>query len=405
VNNQPLRGIRVLDFGWILSIPHCTAWLGTLGAEVIRVESLARLDPVRATLGGGADGIHGVNRAAPFNGLNYSKQSITLNIATPGGRDMVKELVKVCDVVCENYATGVMERLGLGYEALRAVKPDIVVMSGSTLGTTGPERDSTGWGPNVCAYAGLPFISGYRDGPPSDLGGTWPDYGIGTMMVFALLSAVHHQRRTGQGQHVEIAMGEAVTAMIPEAVLEYTLNGRETPRRGNRDPQMAPHDVYPCAGEDRWVAIAVTDDAEWRALCRAIGGPELVDDPRFADAAGRLCHQDELDALIAAWTRLHTPRAVMETLQAAGVAAGPVMSIVDLMEDPHLRSRGFVVEMDHPEVGRRTVAGLPAHFGAMPEPAYTAAPCLGEHNDGVFGGLLHLDGATIQRLRDAQVIY
>lgn len=405
MNNKPLQGIRILDFGWILSIPHCTAWLGTLGAEVIRVESLARIDPVRAALGGGADGIHGVNRASPFNGLNFGKQSITLNMATSDGQGLAKELVKTCDVVCENYATGVMERLGLGYEALRAVKPDIILMSGSTLGTTGPERDSTGWGPNVSAYAGLPFISGYVDGPPADLGGTWPDYGIGVMMVFALLSAVHHQRRTGQGQHVEIAMGEAVTAMIPEAVLEYTLNGRETPRQGNRDPRAAPHDVYPCAGEDRWVAIAVTDDAEWRALCRAIGRPELAHDSRFAGTAARLCHRDELDDLVGAWTRWHTPHAVMETLQAAGVAAGPVMNILDLMDDPHLQERGFVVAMEHPEVGRRTVAGLPAHFGAMAELTYTAAPCLGAHNDDVFGGLLDLDGATIQRLHDTQVIY
>lgn len=404
-DNRPLAGIRILDFGWILSVPHCTAWLGTLGAEVIRVESMSRLDLSRAGLYGGADGVPGVNRSAGFNGLNYSKQSVTLNVATPEGAALARELAKISDVVSENFATGVMDRLGLGYEALRALKPDIIMLSGSTLGTSGPEREASGWGPNVGAYAGLPFISGYRDGPPADLGGIWPDYMIGTMMAFAVLSAVHHHRRTGEGQRIEIAMGEVVTATIPEAVLDYTMNGRERPRMGNRDEAMAPHDVYPCSGDDRWVAIAVATDEEWRALCGAAGHPEWAHDPRFADAFSRHRHQDDLDRLLGGWTRCHTPEEMTHTLQAAGVAAAPVMSVFDLMADPHLAARGFVVEMDHPEVGPRTVAGLPARFGAIPALAYTPAPCLGQHTGAVLGDLLHLNSAEIRRLQAARVIY
>jgi benzylsuccinate CoA-transferase BbsF subunit len=404
-DNQPLRGIRILDFGWILSVPHCTAWLGTLGAEVIRVESAARLDLGRLGITGAADGIPGVNRSASFNGLNYSKQSITLNVGTPEGLALARELVKVSDVVTENFATGVMDRLGLGYEALRAIKPDIIMLSGSTLGTSGPDREATGWGPNVCSYAGLPFLSGYPDGPPADLGGIWPDYMIGTLMAFAVLSAVHHHRRTGEGQRIEVAMGEVVTAMIPEAVLDYTMNGREPRRAGNRDATMAPHGVYPCRGEDAWVAIAVASDAEWRALAQEIATAGWPADPRFAGVDGRLRHQDELDGLLGTWTRGYTPYEVMEKLQAVGVAAGPVLSIPGLMDDPHLQSRGFVVTMDHPEVGRRAVAGLPARFGAMPELAYAPAPCLGEHNAPVFDGLLHLGPDEIERLLAAKVIY
>jgi crotonobetainyl-CoA:carnitine CoA-transferase CaiB-like acyl-CoA transferase len=401
----PLQGIRVLDFGWILSVPHCTAWLGTLGAEVIRVESMTRLDLGRAGITGAADGVPGLNRAASFNGLNYSKKSITLNLATAEGRALARELVLVSDVVTENFATGVMDRLGLGYEALRALKPDIVMLTGSTLGTSGPEREATGWGPNVCAYAGLPSLTGYADGPPADLGGIWPDYMIGTLMVFAVLSAVHHQRRTGEGQHIELAMGEVVTAMIPEAILDYTLNGRLRPRMGNRDGMHAPQNVYPCRGEDRWVAVAAATDEEWRALCGAIGRPDLADDPRFADARGRYQFHDEMDAAIGAWTRRQTPYEAMHALQAAGVAAGPVMNVTDLMDDPHLRERGFVVEVDHPEVGRRTVAGLPAKFSALPAPAYAPAPCLGEHNEEVLGGLLSLNPEEMQRLRADQIVY
>lgn len=168
---------------------------------------------------------------------------------------------------------------------------------------------------------------------------------------------------------------------------------------------MAPHDVYPCQGEDQWVAIAVGSDEEWRALCQAAGHPEWASDARFADALSRHEHQDELDDVLSGWTRCHTPAEVMHTLQAMRVAAGPVMSILDLMADPHLQARGLIVEMDHPEVGRRAVAGLPARFSAMPGLGYGPAPCLGEHNEEVFGDLLHLSPADVRRLQEARVIY
>lgn len=405
MDNRPLQSIRVLDFGWILSIPQCTAWLGTLGAEVLRVESLTRYDQMRAGLAGGmADGVSGLNRSAAFNGLNYSKKSITLNIGDPRGVALAKELVKVCDVVTENFATGVMERLGLGYEALRAVNPSIVMLSGSTLGTTGPEREATGWGPNVESYAGLTFASGYQDGPPADLGGTWPDYMVGTLMVGLVLSALHHRRRTGKGQRLELAMGETVTATIPEAVLDYTMNGRQQPRMGNRDRAAAPHGVYPCKGEDQWAAIAVRSEEEWRAFCQAVGRAAWLEDQRFATLDARIRHQDELDALMSGWSRELTPYEVMHLLQAAGVAAGPVLDVKGLMADPHFQARGFVVEMDHPEVGRRAVAGLPVKFSAMPQLAYFSAPCLGEHNEEVFCGLLGLSQAEFQELCEEKVI-
>jgi benzylsuccinate CoA-transferase BbsF subunit len=423
--DRPLSGIRILDLGWVYSIPHCTAWLGTLGAEVLRVETTDRPDIVRGVPATAiTDGIGGINRAPGFLGINYSKQGITLNLGTPEGLQLARELVMVSDVVTENFASGVIDRLGLGYETLREIKPDIVMLTGTLLGSTGPEPNATGWGPNACAYAGLPFISGYEGGPPADLGGTWPDYAIGTAMVFSLLSAVYHQRRTGQGQKVEMAMADAVAAMIPEAVLEYTINGRERPRMGNRDEIMAPHGVYPCRGaggqgsgagdegaaiphssDDAWVAIAVGTDAEWRALCHAIGDASCADDPRFRDALSRQCNQDELDQLVAGWTCRYTPDQAMHTLQAAGVAAGAVRDVPGVVADPHLVERGFMVEVDHPEVGRRAVPGLPVHFGAIPQPLYTGAPTLGQHNRDVFCNLLHLSEKEFSRLVDDKVIY
>ena len=403
--NQPLRGLRVLDFGWILSVPHCGAWLGTMGAEVIRVESRARLELMRLGAWPYADGTAGVNRSSIWNGLNYSKLDVTLNLAEPAAIELVRELVAVCDVVMENFATDVMERLGLGYETLREIRPDLIMLSGSTLGVTGPEREASGWGPNVCSYAGQPYISGYAEGPPVNQGGNWPDFLVGTIMAFSIISALRRRQRTGQGGYVEVSMAEVVAGAIPEAFLDYAMNGRHAQRMGNHDLNMSPHNVYPCRGHDQWIAIAVADEREWEALCRAIGDPGLARDRRFDTLANRKHNEEEIDQLVAAWTRLHSPKEATCLLQDSGIAAGPVMNVFDLMEDPHLKERGFVVEMDHPEVGQRTVAGLPAKFSAMPSLDYSPAPLLGQHNQRILGQLLGVGQRRLERLVEDKAIF
>ena len=402
--DRPLAGIRVLDFGWILSVPHCGAWLGTMGAEVVRVESEARLESGRQATMVGADGVQGVNRSANWNGLNYSKLDVTLNLREPSAIELVKELVAVSDVVMENFSTGVMERLGLGYEALRRIRPDLVMLSGSTLGVTGPERQATGFGPNVSSYAGLPFVSGYPGGPPVNMGGNWPDYLVSVIMVFSILSALRYRQKTGRGQYIEVSMAEVIASAIPEAFLEYAMNGREMERIGNHDPHMAPHNVYPCQGHDQWVAVAVGAD-QWRTACEAMRHPEWVEDPRFDTLDRRKQNEEELDRMVSEWTEQRTAQDITRVLQRAGIAAGPVMSIFDLMDDPHLKARGFVIEMDHPEVGRRTVAGLPAKFSNIPELAYAPAPLLGQHNELIFGELLALGRERVQRLVADRVLY
>ncbi len=403
--NRPLEGVRVVDFGWILSVPHAGAWLGSLGAQVIRVESQARLELGRTSLYAGADGVAGVNRSANWNGLNYSKLGITLNLGSPEAIAQVRDLVAVSDVVMENFATDVMDRLGLGYNELRKIRPDVIMVSGSTVGTTGPEREASGFGPNVASFAGVPHISGYEWGPPINLGGNWPDYLVGTIMVFSILSALRHRSATGEGQRIEVSMAEAMSSTIPEAFLEYTMGGRDVRRIGNHHTRWSPHNVYPCAGDDQWAAIAVTDEAEWLALCGAVGHPEWADDECFESAERRKANEEELDRRIAEWTRQREPREVMRLLQAVGVAAGPVMSVVDLMHDPHLEARGFVVEMDHAEVGRRRVAGLPVRFGAMPEPAYSPAPLLGQHNGLVMTEILGMPEEELEGLIERMAVY
>ena len=403
--DRPLQGIRVLDFGWILSVPHCGAWLGTMGAEVIRVESQARLELGRMGLRSVADGIAGVNRNGGWNGLNYSKLDVTLNLSKPEAIERVKELVAVSDVVMENFATGVMDKLGLGYDTLRKIKPDLVMLSGSTLGVTGPESSASGWGPNVCSYGGQPFITGYEGGPPVNMGGNWPDYLVGSIMAFVILSALRHRNRTGEGQYVEISMAEVTTSMMPEAFLEYTMNGRLLERMGNHDPNMSPHNVYRCQGHDQWVAVAVGSDEDWTAMCAAMGRPELSSDSRFAHLEDRKRNEQELDRLVEEWTAQHTPSEVTDILQKSGVAAGPVMGVIELMDDPQLNERDYIVEMDHPEVGLRRVAGLPAKFGAIPKLAYSPAPLLGQHNQFILGELIGIDQQRIEQLVNEKVVY
>ena len=403
--NRPLEGIRIVDFGWILSVPYAGGWLGSLGAEVVRVESNTRLELGRSGLGGGADGEPGVNRSAIWNCLNHSKRGVTLNLRDTNAQELVKEIVAVSDVVMENFSTGVLDRLGLGYDDLRRVRPDLVMLSGSTMGTFGPDKDATGFGPNVCSYAGQPSVTGYEGGRPQNLGGNWPDYLVGTMMVHSVLSALWHRRKTGEGQRIEAAMAEVVSGMIPEAFLDYTINGRVAERIGNRDPDMAPHNVYRCAGEDQWVAIAVQSDEEWATMCRIMGSPGLSSDPRFTSREGRKDNEDELDEVVSDWTTFQSPMEVTQVLQGAGIAAGPIMDAVALLGDPHFRERGIIIEMDHTEVGTREVAGLPIKFSDIKRPAYYSAPLLGEHNDAVVGGLLGHDEAELESLKRSKVIY
>ena len=405
LSRRPLEGIRVIDFGWILAVPHATAWLGALGAEVIRVESQARLDLTRLLPGTAADDEIGLNRAGGFNGISYSKKSVTLNLSKPRGRELARSLIEQSDLVTENFTPGVMERLGLDYESLRSLKPDLIMLSGSPLGQTGPHRQATGWGPNTQSYAGLPFLTGYAEGPPVGLGGFYPDFMIGVAMAFSMMAALRQRAKTGEGQHIEFAMAETVASMIPDALFDYSWNGREPKRQGNRNARMAPHGVYPSIEEDSWVAVSVRSDEEWVALCRVMEADDWAEDSELDSLAGRVRRHDELDEGIARWTRARTHYEAMHTLQAAGVPAAPCLDAIELAQDPQLLARGFLVDVDHPEVGSRIVAGIPGRYGAMPDYCYGPAPCIGEHNHEILGDVLGLSDAEVDALTKEQVVF
>jgi benzylsuccinate CoA-transferase BbsF subunit len=400
----PLEGVRIADFGWILAAPQCTAWLGVMGAEVIRIESHQRLDPIRL-LGQDPRNLKGPNGSPLFNGLNYSKKGVTLNLGHPQGVALAKEIIRRSDLVVENFTAGMMKRWGLGYEDLCQLKPDIIMVSGSPLGQYGPDSHSVGWGPITQASAGICHLTGYPDGPPSSLGGTWPDYMVGVVMAYAVLAALYRRRRTGKGQHIDLAMAEVVTSMLPEAIMDYVMNGRDRGRQGNHDEIMVPHNVYRCRGDDKWVAVAVDTEDEWRALCQAVGHPEWLADDRFVDPGSRKRHEQELDALLTAWTRERTHLEVTHVLQNVGVAATPVYDTESLIADPQFQHRNFLVTPDHPVTGANPVAGIPGKYSAIEQPRYTPAPGLGQDNAQVFSELLGLSQQEIARLQEERVIY
>ncbi|HVN29481.1 MAG TPA: CoA transferase [Candidatus Binataceae bacterium] len=407
----PLEGIRVADFSWIINGPQIAQWLATMGAEVIKIESQVYIDIGRINPSGMADRVQGPNRNGYYHALNYSKKAITLNLASEKGRALADEIIKKSDIVLECFPTPAAKKLGITYDKIRAVKPDIIMMSVSLLGKTGREPASwVGWGPMACSFVGMFDAQGYPDlenpnNPPRQTGGTWPDYAVAGAVTFHILAALRHRNRTGEGQWIDASMGETVIGQMPEWYMDYFMNGRDRRARGNRDDAMAPHNTYPCSGDDKWIAIAVGTQAEWEALCRAMGNPVWTRDARFTDQYARLKNSDELDVHLAQWTRNFEHRALATDLQAAGVAAGPVLDSVEIHEDPHLWEWGFLRKINHHEVGERILPNMPVHMSNVPELHFSMPPDLGEHNRDIFGGLLGLSDAEINLLMEQKVIY
>ncbi|MBI2909272.1 MAG: CoA transferase [Chloroflexi bacterium] len=399
----PLNGIRITDFSWALAGPLCTQLLGAMGAEVIKIETSKRLDALRGAEPF-ADGVPGPNRSGRFNNLNLCKKGCTLDLTKPEAVELVNGLIKLSDVVIENFAFGVMARLGLGHETVLKIRPDLIYVSSSGLGAAGPKKHHVAFGNTVHAFSGLTALTGYYQGPPRGIGGTFSDPLTGITAAFAILAALHHRADTGLGQFVDLSMAEATLAQLPEAVMDYTMNGRVRGCEGNRDGSMAPHNTYPTRGEDEWVCIAVSSEEEWKSLCRAMGSPSWAAEDKFSDMFRRLQHQDELDSLIGEWTSSFSSREITDMLQKAGVPAGPSSNLEQFVTDPHLRARGYLFELDHPEAGRRTVSGLPWKLSHCPEPAYWPAPMLGEHNGYVFQELLGLAGDRVAELTASGVI-
>ncbi len=401
MRQQPLKGIRIADFGWIYAVPHATAWMGAMGAEVIRIESSRAPDLVRFLTG--TDGVVGINRSGIFHAINTTRSSVALNLATPEAQEIARKIVLKSDIVTENFTVGNMAKYGLGYDDLNKIKPDLIMLSGTPLGQDGPFARTVGFGPTTQAFAGLCHITGYPDSFPCGIGGTWPDFAVGTGMVFFLLAALRHRDRTGEGQYLDLSMAEMVTTMMPEAMMEFLMNGRDQGPIGNRDESMAPHGVFPTAGEDQWIAIAIASDHEFTKFCGALGVPALATDPKFARLVGRLSNVEALEREIAARTRKFARDELVAKLRELDLAAGPVYSTPELMQDRAFTESGMLQTLKHREVGERVIPGIPVRFGGI-DLDYQGAPDIGENTEDVLTNLLGYSAEEIAGLRAKDVL-
>ena len=408
-----LNGLRILDLTQVAVGPYSTMLLGFMGAEVIKVESCSRMDISRGgarpapgagrVYPGGEPGENPWNRAAHHVHRNINKLSVTLDLTSARGKELFLSLVKVCDVLAENYRASVMDRLGLGYEAVSKVNPQIVYLKISSQGATGPEKDYGSLGSTLEQTAGLASITGYEDGIPLMTNETFPDPVVGILSVGALMAALRRRRRTGEGTLVDVSQREATVTMLGEAILDYSVSGRVAVPMANRHPGMAPHGVYPCQGDDMWVAVSVSSDEEWKGLCRAIGRPDLAQNAKLDTTSGRLQNQEELDRELSAWTQERDHYQVMHMLQAHGVPAGAVLKGGETINDPHLEARGFWDVVEHLEAGAYKQVTTPWILSKNPREKAVAAPGLGEHNDYVLGELLGLSEGEMQALEEAGI--
>ena len=404
MSKMALEGIRVADFSWVWAGPYCTSLLGYLGAEVIKIESMKRVDQTRQGSIMNGDTFEGVNSSPTFNNANLNKKGVSIDITTEKGQEIARRLVARCDVVVANMRPGKMDKLHLGYEDLKKVKPDIIMLESTGFGVTGPYRGFAGFAPIFASMGGLANLTGYTDGAPNPMSGV-QDLRAATQAAYAILAALYHRKKTGEGQYIDCSSSECITALVGNEMMEYTMNGRSLGRTGNTDPVMAPHNVYRCKGDDKWISIAVGTEEEWQNLVHAMGDPDWAKDEKFADMYARHKNSAELDRHMAEWTIRFTHMEVMEMLQSAGVAAMPSFCASEILENPHVKARDVITSVQHPVLGRQYVLNPPWKLSETPAAIRKSAPCMGENNEDVFMGLMGMSPERYQDLVDRRIIY
>ncbi|TAK75272.1 MAG: CoA transferase [Dehalococcoidia bacterium] len=402
----PLTGVRgiVLTQAWAGN--WCTSLLGQMGADVIQIEVRKRPDNWRgdydATMAPMVRQVptakHPWNNSALYNSICLNKRCITLDLGTPDGLSIFKRLLPFADFVAENFSPRVLDNFGIGYEAMCVVKPDIVLASLSSYGHSGPWANVLGIGGTIEPTSGQSALLGYVDGPPLNSGQMYPDPVAAVHGVLGIVAALRHRDRTGEGQYIDLSMHETSLSFIGDAALEFAITGQQRPRMGNRHLTFAPHGVYRAVGREQWVAIGCEDDAQWEALARVAGHVEWLADPRFATMAGRKQHEDALDTLISHWLTSQERDAVVHRLLEGGVIAAPVLDSIEVAQDAHLRARGFLRDIVHPESGQWVHATLPMHFSRTPADKFRPAPLQGEHTYEVLQELLGMPAAEVDEL-------
>jgi crotonobetainyl-CoA:carnitine CoA-transferase CaiB-like acyl-CoA transferase len=408
LKNTTLSGVRVLCIEDLIALPWGTMYLADLGADVIRAESHTRL---RARAwgpfpNGVADPDKWWNQGGS-HGLYYrNKKSLTLDLTKPEGIELLKELVKVTDIVAENSRPGVMDRLGIGYDTLKQIKPDLIMIGSSGFGQTGDWKSYGAVARIIDGICGMSYTTGYKDDDPVRANPSYMDISTGWNMVLCSLLALHHRRKTGEGQYVDLSMYETGTTCIGPALLDEQVNRRDVRRIGNGHSRMAPHGCYPCIGKDRWVVIAIETDIQWNRFKKAIGSPHWVDNHQFDDVNSRIKHSDKLDALISNWTKHQSDKELMELLQSESIPCSSVYDARDLLTDDHLKSRKFFEPLERIQesaVSVKPYVGRPFKMSKTPAKKQSVAT-LGEHNKEILGNLLGIADQKIDLLHDNGVI-
>jgi crotonobetainyl-CoA:carnitine CoA-transferase CaiB-like acyl-CoA transferase len=375
-----LEGLRILDFTWVLAGPYATRILADFGAEVIKVQS-------KKTAGGVESNLTGY-----FSHWNRNKRSITLDLSHPEAQEIILRLARISDVVIENFSSRVMSNWGLDYERLKKERPDIIMVSMSAMGQTGPWKDFVAFGPSLQALSGLTYLTSFAQGPPLGLGYAYADPIAGLHAAFAILAALDFRDRTGKGQRVDLSQYEAMCAVLGPALLNALANHEDISPQGNHSDHVpaAPYGCYQCSGADRWCVIGVFNETEWESLCNILGRPDWTREERFSHLSKRKENKEDLDRLLEQWTLQRSPEEVVNLLQQGGVAAGVVQNAQDLANDPHLVARDFFVPLGHPTLGRTISDSTPIKFKDNPEVNWKAAPLLGGDNRYVYMELLGL---------------
>ena len=388
--HKVFEGLKVLDFGRIITGSLVSEYLAMHGATVVKVESFRVPDRLRFSTPY-KDRRGGLNRSGYFSLYNANKFSLVLDLDHARAKDMVKRLVLWCDVLVENLAPGAMEKRGFGYEDVKRMKPDIIMLSASNMGRSGPFSSFRGFGYTLMALTGFTSLTGWPDRVPSHPFGALADFIAPCLATIVLIGALEYRRRTGKGQYLDVSQYECSLLLLSPVLLDYIINGRELSRKGNRCPHAAPHGAYPCKGEDRWCVIAVESEEEWLAFCNLIGKPEMARDARFCDLRRRKENETELDETIALWTKGKSAEEIMDMLQGAGLTAGVVQNPADIFQDPQLIFRNHFQMLEHPEMGYHNYEMPPFRLSSTPAKLNRPAPCIGQDNEYVCRQLLCME--------------
>lgn len=380
MQRRALEGVKVADFTWVAAGPLTMSYLAQCGATVVKVESGKTPDNLRL-FPPSKDGTAGVNRSLVFSSENAGKLGMTVNLNHPRGIEVAKRLIAWADIVAENYRPGTIEKWGLGYDDLKRINPSVIMFRCSAQGQTGPDAGMGATGITLQSLSGYTFLTGWPDRDPTPPWGAYTDLTAPALGAAMLIAALDYRARTGKGQYLDLSQYEAGLHYLAPAILDYFVNGRCATRSGNSCPYAAPHGVYRCAGDDRWCAIAVFNDADWKAFCEAIGKPEWINDPRFNTVVERKENEEQLNSLIQEWTINHTAEEVMTLLQGHGISAGVVENSADLFQDPQIKERQLFKQLEHDEIGWVTHRGIGFKLSKTPCELSMLGPRLGQHTE------------------------